>query len=125
MPHQKYDRDFREIVMQPFECKISSNLLDETILRNDPFVLTVDPAVADFTCEDHSGKSAKLRILGARSHILEIAKTAILRNKIRVERFKEDPAGNLRSDQVSKPSGPASGSPGDKDAAIQIPTRIA
>ena len=95
MPHQKYDRDFREIVMQPFECKISSNLLDEAILRNDPFVLMVHPTVADFTCKNHSGKTAKLSILRVWPHVLEIAEITILRNKIRVERFEEDPAGNL------------------------------
>ena len=40
--------------------EICPDFLDQTILRKEPFVLTVNPAVADFACEDFSGKSAEL-----------------------------------------------------------------
>ena len=109
MPQQKEDRDFRKIVVQPFECKIDADFLDESELRLYPFILMIDPVIADLARQDLSSKSTELWILRSGSHILKILEATIFRDMIWIKRFKQDAAGKLRRDQVSQPGGSASG----------------
>ena len=88
--------------------------------RKEPFVLTVNPAVADFAGEDFSGKSAELWLLRPRSHILKIMEAAIFRNKVGVEWFEQDAAVNLRGDQIPQPCGSAPGSASHQNAFAQV-----
>ena len=92
--------------------------------RKELFVSTVNPAVADFAGEDFSGKSAELWLLRPRSHILKIMEAAIFRNKVRVERFEQDAAVNLRGDQIPQPCGSAPGSASHENAFTRVRIRI-
>jgi hypothetical protein len=85
-----------------------------------PLVLTIDPTVADFACENLAGKVLKFRILRSGPHVLEIVKTAIFRDKLRMERLKQDTTGNLWSDQITQPCSSASRSSGDYNGFAQI-----
>ena len=51
---------------------------------------------------------------------MEIVEAAILRDKIGIERFEQDTAGNLRSDHILQPGGAAPGRPSHEDAFTRI-----
>src|SRR6266496_107618 len=84
----------------------------------------IDPAVADLTCEYLSSKSIKLWILRSRSHVLKVVELTIVRYKLRIERFKQNPTGNLRGDQIGKPSCSAPGSTRHQNTPANIWIRI-
>ena len=110
--------------MQPLQQKIRPDLLDQAILREDIFVLTVNPVIADLTRKNPTGKCMKFLIVIIWTHILKIMESTELFHKFRVERLEHDTAVDLRGDQVGKPGCTAPGSTSYKNAPVQVSVGI-
>ena len=106
--------------MEPLERQIDADLFDETILCTQSLILTVYPVVTDCTPKYLLRKGMEFCVLHAGSHVLEVVKIVIFRDKIWVEGLKQDATGKLRSDQLTQPGGSAAGGAGNQNAFAQV-----
>ena len=92
--------------------------------RKELFVLTVDPAIMNFTCQDFVSKTLKFLIVCLRSLVLKISEAVILAYKVWMERFEHNATGDLRCDQIPQPCGSAPGSASHENAFTRVGIRI-
>lgn len=85
-----------------------------------PFILAIDPAVADITGKNLMSKSTEFCVFSSGPHVVEVLKTSVFRNKIWVEWLEQDPAWNLGSDQIAKPGRAAPGCAGNQNTFAQV-----
>jgi hypothetical protein len=124
MPHNEYQRHFGKPRIQPSQKQIGPDALHQAVLREEVIDLPIDPPVSDVTSEDPSAIRQQLPILFTWPHVLEVVKLPKRLDLPGMKWFKQDPAGDLRGNEICHPRSTASACASNHDTSSRIPVGI-